>query len=453
MLLTLFYFFLALFLLVTIHEYGHFLVARLCGVKVLRFSFGFGKPLARWHDKKGTEYVFSILPLGGYIKMLDEAEGVVAEKDRHLAFNNKSVYARMAIVLAGPLFNLMFALLAFWLALMIGTLSLAPIIDKVIPHSLADQAGFSAKEEIITLNQQPITSWHDFQYQLIPKLGSSETVHIRVKSILNHQQKTLALPLQNWQPTQQDDPLISSLGLVPFIPNIPPIVGKVMEDSVAKRAGFLIHDRIISVNEKPMSSWLNFVHFVKEHPETKLIINLKRDNQFKTLILTTTSQKIDGKLEGYIGLRVQPIQFPQKWLRFDRQGPLKAAVTALRQTIDLTQATIMMVVRLLTGQLGFTSLSGPIGIAQGAGNSARAGLTSYLSFLAFISISLGVINLLPIPILDGGHFIYHLIELICRRPLSEKSKIKGFYIGFILIVMLLFIAVFNDFSRLLGINQ
>src|SRR3990167_10602037 len=151
MLLTLFYFFLALFLLVTIHEYGHFLVARLCGVKVLRFSFGFGKPLARWHDKKGTEYVFSILPLGGYIKMLDEAEGVVAEKDRHLAFNNKSVYARMAIVLAGPLFNLMFALLAFWLALMIGTLSLAPIIDKVIPHSLADQAGFSAKEEILTL--------------------------------------------------------------------------------------------------------------------------------------------------------------------------------------------------------------------------------------------------------------------------------------------------------------
>ena len=448
MLLTLFYFFLALFLLVTIHEYGHFLVARLCGVKVLRFSFGFGKALFRWHDKRGTEYVFSILPLGGYIKMLDEGEGPVLADERHLAFNNKSVYARIAIVLAGPLFNFIFAFVAFWLVFVIGVLSLAPIIDDVIPNSIAEHAGLSAKQEIVAFNQQAITSWHDFQYELIPQLGSQETIHIRVKSILNNQQKTISLPLKNWQPDLQDDPL-TSLGIIPFIPTIPPVVGEVMNDSVAKQAGFLTHDVIIAVNGKPINDWLNLVLLVKKSPNAKLLIKIKRKSHFKTITLTTASQQIDGKTEGYIGLRAQQIQFPEKWLRFDRQSPLKATRTALRQTANLTSATFMMIGHLLTGQLGLTNLSGPIGIAQGAGSSAKAGLTSYLSFLGFISVSLGVLNLLPIPILDGGHFVYYLIELIRRRPLSEKSKIMGFYMGFIFIVMLMFMAVFNDFSRLL----
>ncbi|OGV51874.1 MAG: RIP metalloprotease RseP [Legionellales bacterium RIFCSPHIGHO2_12_FULL_42_9] len=448
MLLTLFYFFLALFLLVTIHEYGHFLVARLCGVKVLRFSFGFGKALFRWHDKRGTEYVFSALPLGGYVKMLDEGEGSVALDERHLAFNNKSVYARIAIVLAGPLFNFIFAFVAFWLVLVIGVLSLAPIIDAVRPNSIAERAGLSAKQEIVAFNQQPINSWHDFQYELIPKLGSHETILIRVKSILNNQQKTISLPLKNWQPDLQENPLLS-LGIIPFIPMIPPIVGDVMKDSVAKQAGFLTHDVIVAANGEPIHNWLNFVHLVKKSPSAKLVIKIKRKSHFKTITLTTASQQIDGKTEGYIGLRAQQIQFPKKWLHFDRQSPIKAAGTALRQTVKLTSATFVMIGRLLTGQLGLTNLSGPIGIAQGAGNSARAGLTTYLSFLGFISVSLGVLNLLPIPILDGGHFVYHLIELIRRRPLSEKSKAMGFSMGFIFIVMLMIMVVFNDFSRLL----
>lgn len=446
---TLFYFFLALFLLVTIHEYGHFLVARLCGVKVLRFSFGFGKPLISWTGKHGTEYVFSILPLGGYVKMLDETETSVAAEERHLAFNNKSVYARIAIVLAGPLFNFIFAFIAFWLVFVIGIMSIAPIIGSVIPNSIAEHAGISAKQEIVAFNQHPINSWHDFQYSLIPKLGSSEIINLRVKSTRDNQQKTVYLPLKDWRPDLQDDPLVS-LGIIPFLPTIPPIVGEVMKDSVAEQAGFLTHDVIVSVNGEPINDWLNLVKIVKRSPDAKLVIKIKRKKNLKTIIITTASQQIGGKAEGYIGLRAQQIKLPEKWLRFNRQSPLKAAGTALQQTVNLTSATFMMIGRLLTGQIGLTNLSGPIGIAQGAGSSARAGLTSYLSFLGFISISLGVLNLLPIPILDGGHFVYLLIELIRRRSLSEKSKAMGLYMGFVFIVMLMFMAVFNDFSRLLG---
>ncbi len=448
MLVTFVYFFIALFLLVTIHEFGHFLTARLCNVKVLRFSFGFGKTLFRWHDKHGTEYVFSILPLGGYVKMLDETEGEVVEEERPLAYNNKSVYARMAIVLAGPLFNFIFAFVAFWLVLVIGVLSLAPVIDGVIPNSIAERAGLSAKQEIIAFNQHAINNWHDFQYELIPKLGSNETIHLRVKSAQDNQQKIISLPLKNWHPEMTNDPL-TTLGIIPFIPIIPPIVGEIMQDSVAKHAGFLTGDLIISVNGKPINDWLKLVHFVRRHPNSELMFKVKRKNHVKTITLTAASQEIDGKTEGYIGLHAQQTQFPKKWLRFDRQNPLKAASSALHQTVSLTSATLMMIGHLITGQIGLTNLSGPIGIAQGAGSSGRNGLTSYLSFLGFISISLGVLNLLPIPVLDGGHFIYYLIEMLRRRPLSEKSKAVGFYIGFILIVMLMLTAVFNDFSRLL----
>ena len=448
MFLTLFYFFLALFLLVTIHELGHFLVARLCGVKVLRFSFGFGKALARWHDKRGTEFVLSALPLGGYVKMLDEAEGKVAKEELHLAFNNQSVYARIAIVLAGPLFNFIFAYIVFWLVLVIGVLSLAPIVDRVLPNSIAERIGFAAKQEIVAFNQEAINSWNDFQYELVPNLGSSKTVTIRVKSLFNNQEKNLFLPMKNWQPNMQEDPL-TNLGIIPFMPTIPPIVGEVMKDSVAEKKGFLPQDVITAINGKPIKDWLNLVTLVQQSPNTKLVIEIRRNHRSKKITLTTKSQLTNGKAEGYIGLRAQQPQWPEKWVHLDRQGPIKAAGTALKQTLHLTSATFVMIGHLLTGKIGLSNLSGPIGIAQGAGSSGRNGITSYLSFLGFISISLGVLNLLPIPILDGGHFVYLLIELICRRPLSEKSKAMGFYLGSVVIILLMFLAVFNDFSRIL----
>jgi regulator of sigma E protease len=448
MFLTLFYFILALLLLITIHEYGHFLVAQLCGVKVLRFSFGFGKVLLRWHDKHGTEYAISALPLGGYVKMLDESEGKVAANERHLAFNNQSVYARMAIVLAGPLFNFIFAWIAFWLVLVLGTLSLAPIIEGVTPHSIAERAGFAAKQKIVAFNQTPINSWQDFEYTLASQIGNHEPLSFRVKSLVDNQEKTVLLRLKSWEPDAQQD-LLTHLGLIPFIPTIPPVIGTVIQNSIADKAGFLPHDRIQSMNGKPVNGWRYFVEFIKHHPETRLTLKIKRNHHSEIIQVTTGSQEIDGQKEGYLGLGVEPVKWPTQWVHFKQQNPLQAAITAFQQTIDLTSATFIMFTRLLTGQVDLKNLSGPIGIAQGAGNSARAGLTSYLSFLGFISVSLAVLNLLPIPMLDGGHFVYHFVEWIRRKPLSERSKTIGFYLGFTLIVMLMFIAIFNDFSRIL----
>ena len=445
---TLFYFFLALMLLITIHEYGHFLVARLCGVKVLRFSFGFGKVLFSRHDKHGTEFAISVLPLGGYVKMLDENEGEVADNERPFAFNNQSVYARIAIVLAGPLFNFLFALFAFWLIAMIGVLSLAPIIGKVSPQSIAATAGLTEKDEIIAFNNTPINSWHDFQYALIPQLGSHETITLRVQSKASSKPKTVLLPLAQWHPDTDEDPL-TSFGITPFVPSIPPIVGEVVPKSVAQQAGFLPKDTITAINGNPVNDWLQLVDTIRHHPGQKIVIQISRNTHSQPITVIPATQTVNGNQEGYIGLRsVQP-HWPQKWVRFERHGPLSAARIAFEQTVDLTAATFTMFGRLLTGQLGLQNLSGPIGIAEGAGNSGRSGLTSYLSFLGFISISLGVLNLLPIPLLDGGHFAYYLFELIRRKPLSDRSKSVGFYMGFILIAMLMFMAIFNDFSRIL----
>lgn len=448
MMATLFYFILALILLISVHEFGHFSVARLCGVKVLRFSLGFGKILARWQDKRGTEYVISAFPLGGYIKMLDETEAKVAPEEKHLAFNNKSVYARIAIVLAGPLFNFLFAIVAFWLALMIGTLALAPIIDGVKPNSIAAHAGFSAREEILSLDQQDIHSWQDFQYALIPQLGSSDAVSVRVKSIDTQHEKLLHLSLEHWNPEANVDP-IENLGFIPFIPKLTPVVGEVLADSVAKKAGFLPQDRIVSINQQPINDWLQVVDFVKQHPHTELHIQIKRQQKPLTIVLTPAVKNVDGKQEGFLGLQSQPMNWPKQWIRYERHNPFDAMGIAIHQTVDLSLTTFKMIARLVTGKLGLNNLSGPIGIAQGAGNSARMGLTAYLSFLALISISLGVLNLLPIPVLDGGHLFFCLIEVITRRPVSDKLKAMGHYMGFVLIIMLMFIAVFNDFSQLL----
>lgn len=450
MVLTLIYFFLALLLLITVHEYGHFLVARLCGVKVLRFSFGFGKVLARWHDKQGTEYAWSLFPLGGYVKMLDETEGDVPEKERHLAFNNKSVWARIAIIVAGPLFNFIFAFVALWLVLVIGIQSLAPMIETVKPGSIAAEAGLGPKQEILALDNKKITSWRDFQFALMPLLGSDEKVSISVKSLANGEKKTFILPLANWNlDAKKPDPL-GSLGITPFIPTIPPIVGEVLDDSPAKAAGLQAGDVIKTVDGKPLEDWLNLVDYVKQHPGAPLILLIARQGQVENVKLQIGTKVSDGQKEGFLGVRSQKVDWPPQWLRVQRQGPVEAMGTAFTQTIDLTGATFSLIGRFITGKLALQSISGPVGIAQGAGESARTGFTYYLSFLALVSISLGVLNLLPIPMLDGGHLLYCLMEIVRRRPLSEEVRSAGIYVGLLFMMALMILALSNDISRLLG---
>lgn len=448
MVMTLIYFIVALLLLITVHEYGHFLVARLCGVKVLRFSFGFGKVLARWHDKQGTEYAWSLVPLGGYVKMLDEGEQDVAPEERHLAFNNKSVWARIAIVIAGPLFNFLFAFVALWLVLVIGIKSLAPIIDKVMPNSIAAESGLQANEEIIRFNDTPINSWRDFQYALMPLIGSDEIVRLQVKSLSDNQHKTLNLPLKNWSLDSKDPDPLQSFGIVPFIPGIPPVVGEVVDNTPASEAGLQVNDRILQMNGKPLADWLDLVEHVAKNPNQPLVLSLIRQGKPLTLNLTIGSKENDGKTTGFLGVRSQKVNWPKQWLRVERQNPLAAIGTAFKQTVDLSTATFSLIGRFVTGKLALQSISGPVGIAQGAGESGRSGFVYYLSFLALVSISLGVLNLLPIPMLDGGHLLFCFIELIRRKPLSDTSKTIGLYLGLFFLAALMILALSNDISRL-----
>lgn len=450
MLFTSLYFILALLLLVTIHEYGHFFVARCCGVKVLRFSFGFGKVLARWHDKRGTEYAWSLFPLGGYVKMLDESEGEVPAHERHLAFNNKSIGARIAIVLAGPLFNFLFAFVAFWLVLVIGIKSLAPIIGEVKPGSIAAQAGLTAKQEILFLNGKKIASWRDFQYAFMPLMGTTEPVDITVKSVSGGPQKRLRLSLASWRLDEKKPDLLDSFGIVPFVPTIPPIVAEVIPESAAQVAGLQIDDVITAVNGRAISDWFVLVDFVKQHPDQTITITVDRHGKSERLDAHIGHLMNNGKAEGVLGVRSQQIEWPANWLRIQRETPVRAIGTALTETLDITGATFTLIGRLITGKLSLKNISGPVGIAKGAGESARGGLVYYLSFLALISISLGVLNLLPIPMLDGGHLLYFVVEIICRRPLSNEIKSIGMYVGMILLITLTIIALTNDVTRLTG---
>lgn len=448
MLSTLFYFFLTMTILVFIHELGHFLVARFCGVKVLRFSFGFGKVLASWQDKRGTVFAWSLIPLGGYVKMLDEAEGPVSENERPFAFNNKTIAARAAIVLAGPLFNFLFAFFALWLVLVLGIKSIAPMIQSVTPGSIAAQAGMTSHQEIVSLDDRTIRSWHDFQYALMQQLGTEKTIKLRVKLLPKGEEKTLLLPLAHWQLDPKKPDIFASLGITPFTPTVPPIVGEVVKNSPADLVGLKVGDEIVQLNDKPLKDWLVLVDFVKKMPNHPLKLMIKRQGHMTSLTLTTGEMNEQGKHQGYLGVRSQQVHWPSGWLRLQREAPIPALGTALLQTGELTKATFTFVGRLVSGKLPLQSLSGPVGIAEGAGQSGRVGLTYYLAFLALLSISLGVLNLLPIPLLDGGHLVYLFIEMITRRPVSDGLKSVSLYFGMIFIVTLMIIALNNDLTRL-----
>lgn len=449
MLSTLFYFFLALILLVTVHEYGHFQVARWCGVKVLRFSFGFGPVLARWQDKRGTEYAWSLFPLGGYVKMLDETEGEVSAEELPYAFNRQPLWKRVAVVVAGPLFNFLFALVALWLVAVIGIQSLAPMIAEVKPGSLADRAGIRAGQEIVTVNDQPVYSWRDFQFILMPFIGSKADLIFTTKPIGDSQDlQSHALSLADWQLDPKKPDLLASFGLVPFVPAIPPVVGQVVEDSPAAKAGLKVGDVIQAVDGQKIEDWLQVVEYVQTRPNQVISMGLLRNGKPVEMRVRLGSQELNGQAVGLLGVRSQKVDWPAHWLRLQRYSPWEAVGLSIRQTLDLTSTTLTLLGRLASGQLGLHHLSGPVGIAQGAGDSARGGLSYYLAFLALVSISLGVLNLLPIPMLDGGHLLYYLIEKITGKPLAEPTKMVGVYMGLALLMLMMIVALYNDISRL-----
>lgn len=445
-----FYFLLALIILITFHEFGHFIVARWCKVKVLRFSLGFGKVLYGFKDKKGTEYALSLIPLGGYVKMLDEGEGYVKPEERHLAFNRKPVWQRIAIVSAGPLFNFLFAFIALFLMFTIGIKSIAPIIAEVKPGSVFSEASVKNNSEILSFADKPIHSWRDFQFAIMPYIGKSNgVVRVNLKDLQNNKPYSVNLPLQNFVINSSRPDLLNSLGIVPYIPDIKPEIAKVNPESVAEKAGLKPQDVITKINGVVINNWFTLAKYIKEHPDTWLVIDFERNAKPQSLRVKTDSTKFKGKNIGVLGISSGKLSIPENYIRTDRQNPITAARIAFIQTFELTKSTFVLIGRLVTGKISVKSLSGPLGIAEGADTSAKGGISYYLLFLAIVSISLGVLNLLPIPILDGGHLLYYLFEIILGRPLSLRMQAFGSYLGLILLVIVMTIAISNDLFRLL----
>lgn len=435
-------------LLVTVHEFGHFYVARRCGVRVLRFSVGFGRPLLRRIGRDGTEYVLAAVPLGGYVRMLDEADGPVPEADAASAFNRKPVTARMAVVAAGPVANLLLAVLAYWLMFMLGTWGLRAELGEVPAASSAARAGFTAGDFIRAVDGKPVQTWEEASLALLDVALTGRPVAVEVHRPGVGSTLGLTLDPGPRAAAAAGNPL-ARMGFAPAFPVAPAVVGEVLPGSAAARAGFVPGDTVVAVDGAAVAHWGQWVTAVREHPGEALAVSVERHGTRVVLdVVPAAATDSDGRSVGRVGttLRPPPLDPQRRVLR--RFGPVEAFGAALERTRDVSVLTIHMLYRMVRGQASVENLSGPITIAQFAGESARIGPSQFLSFMALVSVSLGLLNLLPIPVLDGGHLVYHAVELVRGSPPSERVRIVGQQGGMVLLAGLTFLAIYNDLSRL-----
>ncbi|MBP8269676.1 MAG: sigma E protease regulator RseP [Aeromonas sp.] len=440
-------FIVALGLLVAVHEFGHFWVARRCGVKVERFSIGFGKAIWRRLGKDGTEYVLALIPLGGYVKMLDGRVDELKPGEEAQAFNHKSVWARMAIVAAGPMANFVFALFAFWLMFMIGVPSVKPVVGEVRPASIVAEAGILPGMEIVGVGGEETGDWESVTYALISHLGD-DSVQLKLKAANTSYAVDKTLQLAGWKFDPDKESPIGSLGIVPLGGKVLPVVEAVVPSSASEKAGLQIGDRIKGVDGEAITEWAQFVERVQQSPAQPLQVTVEREGSEMTLTLTPDGKKVKGQLVGFVGLSPQLVPLPDEYRTLLQYGPLQALWHGVQKTWSLITLTFDMIGKLIGGIVSLDNLSGPISIAKGAGSSADYGLVYFLGFLALISVNLGIINLFPLPVLDGGHLVYFLIEAITGKPVSEKIQEVGFRIGAAILMLLMGIALFNDFARL-----
>ncbi|MEH6824846.1 MAG: sigma E protease regulator RseP [Motiliproteus sp.] len=435
-------------ILVTIHEYGHFWVARRCGVKVLRFSIGFGTGLYRWYDRQGTEYVIAAIPLGGYVKMLDEREGDVPAELRDQAFNNKSVGQRIAIVAAGPVVNLVFAVFAYWLMFMIGISTVVPVVGEIRPDSPV--AGYSniVGRELIEVDGYPTRTWEQVSLRLASRIGDSGALRLRTRELNGTDAAEISVAIERLQFDEQRGPLYT-LGITPYRPLLPPRIGSLSDDGQAQAAGLQVGDLVLSINDVEIAVWMELVETIRAQPLQPLQLRVERDGQRLLLELTPARMQAEsGEVYGYIGAGVTPAAWPESMLRELQYSPLAAIPVALAKSQQMISLTLESIWKMVNGLISVKNLSGPITIAKVAGDSAASGMESFLNFLAYLSISLGILNLLPIPVLDGGHLLYYLIEAIRGRPVSERTQLFGLKIGMTLLLSLMLIALYNDLARL-----
>jgi regulator of sigma E protease len=448
---TILSFIVALGVLVVVHEFGHYLVARLCDVKVLRFSVGFGRPLlTRRVGPDQTEWVIAAMPLGGYVKMVDEREGAVAPEDLPRAFNRQSVWRRFAIVVAGPLANFLLAIVLYWGLFLSGVQEAKPIIAAPEAGSAAAQAGLTRGETIRAVNGEPVTSWQDVRWHLLKLALDRKHAKLEVVSDKNTiDWHTLDLTRVNAEEMEGD--LLGKLGLRLYRPDVPAVVGDVLAGGIADRAGLRSGDRIVAVDGAAIGSWEVLVTKVRASPGKTLRLEVTRDGRTQLIELVPETVAQGATAFGRIGVgpRVDPEALKAFYIDV-RYGPLEAVGKAVAKTWEMSVFSLRMLGKMLIGEVSWRNLSGPVTIADYAGQSAQLGLAPYLAFLALISISLGVLNLLPIPILDGGHLMYYTIEVVKGSPVSDRVMELGQRAGLAVLLFLMAFAFYNDINRLLS---
>ncbi|MGO2306444.1 MAG: sigma E protease regulator RseP [Providencia sp.] len=440
-------FIIAIGVLITVHEFGHFWIARRCGVYVERFSIGFGKTLWRKVDRHGTEFVLALIPLGGYVKMLDERAGDVAPERRHLAFNNKTVGQRAAIISAGPIANFLLAIVVYWIVFMIGVPSVRPIIEDVKPGSIAAAANFTPKMELKSIDGIETPDWNSVRLALVGKIGDREfTAQVLPQGYNESITETVDLTAWQFDPEKQDP--ILSIGIMPVSARIDPVIQKVTPGLAGDRAGLMPGDRIVSVNGEKLGLWDPVTRIIRSNPGTLLKLDVERNQQLISLVLTPDSQNGQGGEKiGFAGVELSVLPLAEEYRMVQQYGPFAAFYQASDKTWQLMKLTVNMMGKLVVGDVKLNNLSGPISIAKGAGVSAESGLVYYLMFIALISVNLGIINLFPLPVLDGGHLLFLLIEKIKGSPVSERVQDFSFRIGAMALILLMGLALFNDFSR------
>ncbi|MFP1825825.1 sigma E protease regulator RseP [Lonsdalea quercina] len=441
-------FIVALGVLITVHEFGHFWVARRCGVRVERFSIGFGKALWRRRDRLGTEYVIALVPLGGYVKMLDGRVADVPPELAEQAFDRKTVWQRAAIVSAGPIANFIFAVFAYWLVFILGVPGVRPVVGEVLPNSIAAQAQISPGMELKSIDGIETPDWDSARLAFIGKIGDAEmTIGTAPLGSSLIEQKKLDLHSWSFEPDKQDPAV--SLGIVPRGPQVEAVLAGIQPHSAAEKAGLQAGDRIVKVDGQLLSRWQQFVIAVREHPGERVELSVEREGETLTLTLTPDSKTVGkDKIEGFAGVIPRVTPLPEEYKTVRQYGPFSAVYEATDKTWQLMKLTVGMIGKLIAGDVKLNNLSGPISIAQGAGMSADYGLIYYLMFLALISVNLGIINLFPLPVLDGGHLLFLAIEKLKGGPVSERVQDFSYRIGTVLLMMLMGLALFNDFSRL-----
>lgn len=437
-------FIVALGILVFVHEYGHYWVAKKNGVKVLRFAVGFGKPIYSWYGKDGTEYVIGAIPLGGYVRMLDGRVDKVEEADKPYAFDQKHVLRRIAIVAAGPLANFLFAILLIFFMLLMGVPAQKPVIGEVTANSPASAAGLQKHDVILSIDNKAIKTWQEANYAFIGAIGS-ETIELEIERgnrVLNPR-----LDSQAWTITESD--LYGGLGLMPYRPEATLTLNFIEAGSPADLAGLKVGDRLVAIDDKLLKSWSEAVSLLSELANQTVSITVQRDLEIvSTDVRLANRPTEDGFSRGYLGVIPKFEVWPKDYVFINHYAILPAIENAFLKTVDLIQLTFSMIGKFISGTIGMEHLSGPVAIAQGAGMSAQSGLIYFISFMALISVNLGVVNLLPLPVLDGGHLMYFIIELIRGKPVSERVQELGFRIGAVTLMLIMGIALFNDFGRL-----